>query len=96
MDNAIEASEKTKAKILNISFEDDKENNAKLIKISNSVKDDKIDVDKIFEKGVSSKRIKSGLGLWEVKRLVDSKKNSEIYTTVNNNMFSQELIIQNT
>ena len=96
LDNAIEASEKTKAKILNISFEDDKENNAKLIKISNSVKDDNIDVDKIFEKGVSSKRIKSGLGLWEVKRLVDSKKNSEIYTTVNNNMFSQELIIQNT
>ena len=96
LDNAIEASEKTKAKILNISFEDDKENNAKLIKISNSVKDDNIDVNKIFEKGVSSKRIKSGLGLWEVKRLVDSKKNSEIYTTVNNNMFSQELIIQNT
>ena len=53
-------------------------------------------MNKIFEKGVSSKRIKSGLGLWEVKRLVDSKKNSEIYTTVNNNMFSQELIIQNT
>lgn len=96
LDNAIEASEKTKAKILNISFEEDKVKNAKLIKISNSIKDENIDVDKIFEKGVSSKKIKSGLGLWEVKRLVDSKKNSEIYTSVDNNMFSQELIIQNT
>ena len=83
-------------KILNISFEEDKVKNAKLIKISNSIKDENIDVDKIFEKGVSSKKIKSGLGLWEVKRLVDSKKNSEIYTSVDNNMFSQELIIQNT
>lgn len=95
LDNAIEASEKTDAKKLSVLFNEDKETNSTMIEIRNSIKDNNIDVVNIFNKGVSSKKIKSGIGLWEVKRLIDSTKNSTIQTSIENNTFSQKLVIQN-
>lgn len=95
LDNAIEASEKTTYPKLSFSISDDVDNNATLIEITNSIENENIDIDNIFKKGVSSKKIKSGIGLWEVKRLIDAAKNSKIQTSIYNNTFSQKLIIEN-
>ena len=50
--------------------------------------------DKIFDKGVSSKKVKSGLGLWEVKNIISKKQNSQIYANIENNTFSQTIVIE--
>ena len=51
-------------------------------------------VSKIFNKGVSSKKVKSGIGLWEVKKIISSKSNSQIYASLKDNEFCQTIIIE--
>ena len=53
-----------------------------------------LDVSKIFNKGVSSKKVKSGIGLWEVKKIISSKSNSQIYASLKDNEFCQTIIIE--
>ena len=66
-----------------------------MIEVKNSIKDNiVIDTKKIFNKGVSSKKKKSGIGLWEVKNIISSKDNSQIYANVEDNTFSQTIIIE--
>lgn len=95
LDNAIEASEKTKNKKVIIHIGEDKDTNSTFIQVKNSVLDKNIDINNIFEKGVSSKKIKSGIGLWEVKKLVNAAPNSHIITNIKDNLFSQTLVINN-
>lgn len=94
LDNAIEATEKAASKKINVIISKD-DNDSTFIQIENSVRDKNIDIESIFEKGVSSKKIKSGIGLWEVKKLVNSAPNSHIFTKVKDNIFSQTLVIDN-
>ena len=95
LDNAIEASEKTKTPKIYLTFKYDKAKQANIITIKNSVISGlKLDVSKIFNKGESSKKIKSGIGLWEVKKIIASKSNSQIYASLNNNEFCQTIIIE--
>ena len=94
LDNAIEATEKAASKKINVIISKD-DNDSTFIQIENSVRDKNIDIESIFEKGVSSKKIKSGIGLWEVKKLVNSAPNSHIFTRVKDNIFSQTLVIDN-
>jgi two-component system sensor histidine kinase AgrC len=97
LDNAIEASEQAESKEMSITFSYNKRKQADMIEIRNTIKPNvKIDVDKIFNKGESSKKVKSGLGLWEVKKIISSKENSQIYTDINKNTFSQIIIIEKT
>ncbi len=96
LDNAIEAADKTEERKISISFSHSKRKNADIIEIKNSVKDGKsIDVDAIFNKGVSSKKVKSGLGLWEVQKIISKTKNSQIFADVKDNTFSQTIVIEN-
>ena len=44
--------------------------------------------------GESSKKVKSGLGLWEVKNIISKKQNSQIYANIENNTFSQTIVIE--
>ena len=61
----------------------------------NSIKPNaNININKIFEKGESSKTEKSGLGLWEVKKIISSKDNSQIYTNIVDNTFYQTIVIE--
>ncbi|MBO5477745.1 MAG: Spo0B domain-containing protein [Clostridia bacterium] len=95
LDNAIEASEKSDNPHISIKFSYNKFKQADMIEIKNTIaKNSKIDLNKIFNKGVSSKTIKSGLGLWEVKKIISSKSNSQIFADVNNNEFSQTIIVE--
>ena len=93
LDNAIEASSETNEKIINLIFKDDTENNRQLIIIENTYKDKNINTEKIFEKGVSSKENHTGIGLWEVRKLVSKNNNINLHTSVNQKYFSQQLEI---
>ncbi len=93
LDNAIEASEECKEKIINLSFRDDRKNTRQLIIIENTYKDKNVDTEKIFEKGISGKESHTGLGLWEVRKIIKKNNNINLYTTKNDKFFTQQLEI---
>lgn len=93
LDNAIEASSECEEKIINLSFRNDTKNSRELIVIENTYKDKNIDTEKIFEKGVSGKENHTGLGLWEVRKIIKKNNNVNLHTSKNDKFFSQTLEI---
>lgn len=93
LDNAIEASSECKEKIINITFKNDTKNYRQLLIIENTYNTPDIDTEKIFEKGVSEKENHSGLGLWEVRKLVKKNSNVNLFTSKNDKYFVQQLEI---
>lgn len=93
LDNAIEASSECKEKLINLTFREDSKNNRQLIIIENTYKNKDVNTEKIFEKGISGKEEHSGLGLWEVRKLVKKNKNINLFTTKNEKFFIQQLEI---
>ena len=93
LDNAIEAASECDNKILNLTFRNDFKNSVQLIIIENTYKDKNLDMDKIFEKGVSGKEDHTGLGLWEVKKLVKKNNNVNLIPKAENGLFTQRLEI---
>lgn len=95
LDNAIEATKKTKKSYIRLEMKFDRRKNADVIRIFNTYDTNiQIDLTKIYEKGFSTKEIKSGIGLWEVKKLINKSKNSQIYATIEKDMFVQNIIIE--
>ena len=91
LDNALEESVKTKDKNVIIGFMD--EESAISIMIANSYAD-KPNIKEIFTNGYSSKGENRGLGLYILKKVIDEKyKNILLNTTVDNELFIQEIII---
>ena len=93
LDNAIEASSESNEKIINITFRNDSKNSRQLITIENSYKDKNVDTEKIFEKGVSGKENHTGLGLWEVRKILKKTNNANLFTSKTDTLFSQQLEI---
>ncbi len=93
LDNAIEASSECKEKIINLYFRNDAKNSRQLIIIENTYKNKDIDTEKIFEKGISGKENHTGLGLWEVRKLVKKNNNINLFTSKSDKFFSQQLEI---
>ena len=93
LDNAIEEAEKCSEKIVRISFIRENKNNRSVITIKNTYSNKDVDIEKIFEKGLSGKENHSGIGLWEVKKYVTSSKNLDLYTNKDEKYFKQELSI---
>lgn len=89
LDNAIEAAQDTDEKIINVEFRSD--NKKQLFIIANSCKDTNISTTKIFEKGFSTKEHNSGIGLWKVHKILSKNTDADLFTTVKNNMFTQQL-----
>ena len=85
LDNAIEAAEKT----IEIEFTSDSKK--QLFIIRNSCKDSNISMSKIFEKGYSTKNGNSGIGLWKVHKILSKNTNLDLFTSVKDNIFSQQL-----
>lgn len=95
LDNAIEATRKANNKYVRLEFKYDKRKCADVIKVINTYDTNiNINLNEIYNKGFSTKEVKSGIGLWEVKKLVNKNKNSQIYATIENNKFVQNLIIE--
>ena len=93
LDNAIEASSECEEKLINLTFREDSRNSRQLIIVENTYKNKDVDTEKIFEKGVSGKEEHSGLGLWEVRKIVKKNKNTNLFTTKNEKFFVQQLEI---
>ena len=93
LDNAIEASSECKEKIINLSFRDDTKNSRQLITIENTYNNKDVDTEKIFEKGTTGKENHTGLGLWEVRRIIKKNTNINLFTNKNDNFFIQQLEI---
>lgn len=93
LDNAIEAASECDNKIINLTFRNDFKNSVQLIIIENTYEDKDLNMDKIFEKGVSGKENHTGLGLWEVKKLVNKNSNVKLISKAQNGLFTQQLEI---
>ena len=93
LDNAIDASNECDEKIMNIIFRDDAKNHRQLIIVENTYKDKNVDTEKIFNKGFTGKENHTGLGLWEVRKILNKSKNLDLYTTKNEKYFSQQIEI---
>lgn len=96
IDNAIEASKKCEEKSIYVKFKYDKLNNRNLVIVKNTYSKNTINVNKIFEKGFTTKGEKTnhGIGLWKVQQIVRSSKNLNLYTS-NEELFMQQLEIYN-
>lgn len=95
LDNAIEAAKECEEKIINVRFIKDLKVDRKLIIIENSYNEMDIDLDKIYEKGYTSKEDKSqahGLGLWTVRKMLSKSTNLNLFTS-KDELFHQQLEI---
>lgn len=95
IDNAIDAAKESEEKIINVTFKDDEKNNMQYLKIENSYKDKNVDIDSIFEKGKTSKENHTGLGLWEIRKILKSNNNLNLHTTKDDKYFTQQFEIYN-
>ena len=89
LDNAVEAAEETEEKLINIEIKSDDKKHIFIIK--NSFKDKNISTTKIFEKGYSTKSNNTGLGLWNVHKILSKNTDLDLFTTIEDNMFCQQL-----
>ena len=95
LDNAIEANMNSKDKYIHLSCTHDNKKSASIITVSNTFDSNKkIDTNKIFKKGFSTKKIKSGIGLWETSKLINKHSNSQLLTNIKDNIFTQTLVIE--
>lgn len=86
LDNAIDAASISKEKEIQMRAELT-QNNAKKIVIKNTYSNKDVDITKIFLKGYSSKKVKSGLGLWEVKEILNRYSFIDIFTKTERKLF---------
>ena len=99
LDNAIESSSKCKEKSINLTIRKDPKIDRQLIVISNTYTNKDVNIDRIFEKGYTSKKDSDGkshgLGLWEVRKVLKKNDNLNLFTTKTNDFFTQQLEIYN-
>ncbi len=95
LDNAMEATKKAKKPLIRLEMKFDKRKCADVIRVVNTYDTSiNIDLEAIYKKGFSTKKVKSGIGLWEVKKLVSKVRNAQVYATIENDKFVQNLIIE--
>lgn len=91
LDNAIEASKECNEKSIHIVFKQDQYK--QMLTVENTYNNKQICIDKIFEKDYTTKPHNTGLGLWEVRKILKKNSNLNLHTTKNNDYFSQQLEI---
>ena len=95
IDNAIDAAKESDEKIINVLFKDDEKNKMQYLKIENSYAEKDVDLDNIFEKGKTSKENHTGLGLWEIRKILKRNNNLNLHTTKDSKYFTQQFEIYN-
>ena len=96
MDNAIEASSKCDERIIKVEIRNDFKVNRQVLIIENTYDDKKVNIEKIFEKGYTSKtdnKNPHGLGLWEVRQILKKNNNLNLFTSKDDKFFKQQLEI---
>lgn len=95
LDNAYEATQKCDNPYVKLEMRFDNRKCADIIRIINTYDTNiNIDLDNIYKKGVSSKKVKSGIGLWEVKKIISKFPHTQIYPTIEKDKFVQNIIIE--
>ena len=95
LDNAIEAAIESEEKIINVQFSENFYTNSKQIIIENTYGKQELDLDLIFKKDYTTKKIKgnSGIGLWKAKNMLEKEEKISLKTSKESNMFKQLLEI---
>lgn len=93
LDNAIEAAKECDKKIINVTFRKDISNNMISVIIQNTYANKDVDTEEIYQKGETSKKNHSGLGLWKVREILMHNNNLNLFTTKNNEFFTQQFEI---
>ena len=93
MDNAIEAAKEFDKKIINVILRKDSRRHMQLLIVENTYTNKDVNTDKIFEKGYSTKKGNTGLGLWEVRQILKKNNNLNLFTTKNDEFFTQQFEI---
>lgn len=93
LDNAIEAAKECEDKQINLIFRESRKQHVQIIIIENTYLNKEIDTKKIFEKGFSGKENHTGIGLWEVNRIVMNNNNIVLKTSKDEKFFKQEFQI---
>lgn len=97
LDNAYEATQKSNDPYVKLEMKFNLKKCADVIRVINTYDENiTIDLENIYKKGVSSKKIKSGIGLWEVKKIISKIPNAQIYPTIEKNKFVQNIVIEKT
>ena len=91
LDNAIEAASECEEKTVRVEIRKDSIQNCQMLVIENTYLDEKVDFEHMFEKGVSSKKHNTGLGLWEVNKILKKYPNVNLNTSYNGHFFTQQL-----
>lgn len=95
MDNAIEAASECDKKIINVIIRNDVQCNRQLLIIENTYNNKDVDIDRLSEKGYSTKPNNTGLGLWEVNKIIKRHKNLACFTSKTPEYFKQQFEIYN-
>ena len=95
LDNAIEAAKDCEKKIINVIFRKEDSKHRIVAIIENTYSNKNVDIDKIFEKGVSSKskETNSGLGLWKIRQILKKNNNLNLFTSKTQDLFKQQFEI---
>ena len=93
LDNAIEAASECEEKVINIKFRNEQSRHRHVVIIENTFKDNNLDIEEMFQKGVSGKQNHSGLGLWEIRQILKKNNNLNLHTEKSKNLFKQQLEI---
>lgn len=93
LDNAIEAAKDCEDKQINLLFRESQKQHVQIIRIENTYINKDIDTKKIFEKGISGKENHSGIGLWEINKIIQKYNYIVLNTTKDDKFFKQELQI---
>ena len=95
MDNAIEAASECDKKIINVVIRNDIQCNRQLLVVENTYNNKDVNIDKLSEKGYSTKPNNTGLGLWEVNKIIKKHKNLACFTSKTSEYFKQQFEIYN-
>ena len=95
LDNAIEASSECDEKIINMIIKNEENKHRQILYIENTYTNKDVDTDKIYEKAFTTKPHNTGLGLWEVRKILNRNTNLNLFTSKNDKFFSQQLEIYN-
>ena len=97
LDNAIDAAKNCDKKQINVSIRKDNKVNRQLFIIENTYTNKDVDLDRIFEKGYTSKNNEDknshGLGLWEIRKILKRNNNLNLFTTKTDEFFKQQFEI---
>ena len=93
LDNAIDAAKECEKKIINVTFRKEISNDMIIVKIQNTYANKDVDTEEIYNKGSTSKENHSGLGLWKVRQILMHNNNLNLFTTKDDEFFSQQFEI---